>query len=410
MATFAVDGATAGNAGLTTGSAATFLYCGALPVTTIATHPAPHTNVTTGNFTFTNTANPVTYACKLDTPAGAGTWAACDTGDPSNPAFTTGTLTDGTYTLSVRGTDTYSNVENPPATFTWNVDTVPPVTTIATHPTDPSNSSTGSFTFTNSETPVTYACKLDTPAGAGTWAACTTGNPSTPAYTTGTLSDGSYTLSVLSTDQAGNVETAPVSFPWVVQANSTSLDGGFLDGGAVDSGGEEAAPVLLDAEGVDVFAPADLISAPDVPSNNTPDVAVVVGDDTAPVVSVDAGVDVEGADLLLFIDVGAPRDTKVLDTVIASVDVPTDTLPSGAEPTPDVAPAAPEPNPDTAVVVVKEDAAQPTANKDAAPAAEDFKIMGSGFCAIASSRSTTPAPFMALGLAALALLLRRRKS
>jgi MYXO-CTERM domain-containing protein len=390
MANFRTNGATAGHAGLTNGSASTFIYCGTktAPVTTIATFPPDHSKNATGAFTFTNTEGSVTYQCSLD---GGTTWTTCAA------SYTTQALADGSHTLSVRSTDLSGNVEDPPVTHTWAIDTVPPVTTIATHPTNPSDSSTGSFTFTNSETPVTYECMIDS----GSWTTCTA------SYTTQPLTDGSHTLSVRSTDQAGNVETGPpyVSFTWVVQANDLSLDGGFLDGGA-----QEAAPVLLDAEGVDAFAPEDLRSVPDVPANSTPDVAVVVGDDTAPVVSVDAGLDAEGADLLLFLDVGAPRDTKVLDAVTASADVRlADTLPSDAEATPDIAPPAPEPNPDTAaVVVVKEDAAQPTANKDAAT--EDFKIMGSGFCAIASSRSTTPAPFMVLGLAVLALLRRRRRS
>jgi MYXO-CTERM domain-containing protein len=91
----------------------------------------------------------------------------------------------------------------------------------------------------------------------------------------------------------------------------------------------------------------------------------------------------------------------------ASADLLPEVQQAGPEPGPD---AAPEPNPDTAAPVVKEDAAEPIANKDAAPASQDVKIMGAGFCAIASPQSTTPAPFLVLGLAALALLRRRRKS
>jgi hypothetical protein len=167
MDNFRTNGASAGHAGVTNGSASTFFYCGGV-FTTIATHPANPTKVTTGTFTFTNTSDPVTYECKLDTPAGTGTWAACNASDPSTPGYTTGTLTDGSYTLSVRATDSHTNLENPPATYTWLVDTVPPVTTIATHPETTTTSTTGVFTFTNTETaslPVTYECKLDTPAG-----------------------------------------------------------------------------------------------------------------------------------------------------------------------------------------------------------------------------------------------------
>jgi MYXO-CTERM domain-containing protein len=409
MANFRTNGATAGNAGQTDGDATSFFYCGGV-FTTFATHPAIHTNSTTGTFTFTNTSDPVTYECKLDTPSGTGSYAACSGLDAGIQGYATGTLADGTYTLSVRATDTHGNVESPPTIFTWTVDTVAPVTTIATHPTDPSNSSIGIFTFTNSEDPnlVTYECKLDTPSGAGTWAACNASAPTTAGYTTGTLADGSYTLSVRATDQAGNVETSPPSFPWTVQANG--LDGG-VDAQSVDLGVDnssvDASPVFVDAEGdaesLDGLAPPAVDAAE---ADVAADTVVVKGNDTAPIIPVDAAVDAENADLLLqLLDVGQAVDTKV-PTAVA--DAQSDTQPSGAEPEPDTAPL-PEPNPDTAGPVVKADAAVPPANKDAASAAEDLKILGGGFCAIASPRSTSSAPYVLLGLAALAMLRRRRK-
>ena len=396
MNNFRTNGATAGHDGLTNDSASTFLFCGGV-FTTIKTHPASHSKLTTGSFTFTNTANPVTYECKLDTPSGTGTWVACNTSDPSTPAYTTGTLTDGTYTLSVRGTDSYGNpAENPPATYTWNVDTVPPVTTIATHPTDPSSSPTGSFTFTNSESAVTYECKLDS----ADWAPCNAGDPSSASYTTGLLPDGSHTLSVRSTDQAGNLEQGPpyVSFPWTIQAGA--LDAGTYDAeGALDSGAVEVPPALEDAEGIDALANDDLLGKDDVAA---PDLAadkiLVVGDDTAPVVGLDAAVDVEKQDVLpVFFDAGDALDTKALASDGLNADVLADALA-------DVQSYGAEPNPDTAGPVVNDDAAPVVP-----PATEDLKILGSGFCAIASPRSTSSMPFLVMALAALTLLGRRRK-
>ena len=53
--------------------------------------------------------------------------------------------------------------------------------------------------------------------------------------------------------------------------------------------------------------------------------------------------------------------------------------------------------------------AAPTPAQDDAAPMENLKVRGSGFCAINSSRSASPAGFMVLALAGLALLRRRRR-
>jgi uncharacterized protein (TIGR03382 family) len=199
------------------------------------------------------------------------------------------------------------------------------------------------------------------------------------------------------------VESNPPSFIWTVQSNG--LDGGVdAEPLAFDGSGSEAPPALVDAGSIDALA-SDDATTPDLPA----DAVAVSRDDTAPIVLLDAAaLDAESVDLLPFPDVGGAADTKVVATDSASADLLTDAQSSGAEPQPDTA-ALPEPNPDSASPVVKADAAVPPANKDAATAVDDLKILGGGFCAIAGSRSTSPTPYMIVGLAALALLRRRRK-
>jgi len=139
--------------------------------------------------------------------------------------------------------------------------------------------------------------------------------------------------------------------------------------------------------------------------------------DTVPSVSVDASVDGSASDILLpVIDAGsrsdAPDGLQPLPIDTAAVEALGDaTSTSDVAPNPDTA-LAPNPdlNPDVAPVAIEDAAVAPT-NKDAAVVAPptDIKVMGSGFCAIASSRSTTSAPFLVMALAALALLRRRRQ-
>jgi hypothetical protein len=381
MTTFPVDGATAGNAGLTDGDARSFLYCAtsAGPVTTIATKPSTFTKVTTGSFTFTNTETPVTYECKIDT----GNWVAC------NASYTTPTLTDGLHTISVRSTNLGGVVENPPVTYSWTIDTVAPVTTIATHPTSPSPSPTGTFTFTNSESSVTYECKLD----GGAWAPCNASVPTSATYTTPPLGDGTHTLTVRSTDQAGNVEQTPPSSTWTIDA--AVLDAGSLDGSTALDSGLDVGTVFLDAAGPELGGPGDVavnkdVAAPDL----APDVAIVIGD-AKPPLSIDSGID-QGRDLAVALDV-QPIDSQA-DGV--------DTRPSGAEPGSDA--LVPEPNSDSAVPVVSDAA---VIKKDAAQTgADNVKVLGSGFCTIVAPGAEPRAPILLVGLALAALLLRRRRS
>ncbi len=164
------------------------------PVTTIGTKPANPSNVANPSFAF-SASETATFECKLDT----GAWAAC-----SSP-HSTGTLLEGSHTFEVRATDSAGNLEATPVSHTWTIDLTLPVTSIGTSPANPSNVANPSFAFSASET-ATFECRLD----AGTWAACTS------PHSTGALLDGTHYFSVRATDAAGNVESVPPVYTWVV--------------------------------------------------------------------------------------------------------------------------------------------------------------------------------------------------
>jgi MYXO-CTERM domain-containing protein len=174
----------------------------------------------------------------------------------------------------------------------------------------------------------------------------------------------------------------------------------------VDLGANDSGEPLLDAEGMDVGADV-LIGELDAGNpDRASDTIVVIKRDTAPVYAVDGNEGTEdgpAVDLLPLLDSGAALDVQALDG--AGTTVLVDAQWSGAETNPDTA-TIPAQNPDTAVA--NDDAAISFIKKDAAPLVDDFKVQGSGFCTIASSRSTSPLPFVVLGLAALALFRRRR--
>ena len=96
--------------------------------------------------------------------------------------------------------------ESAATTFSWAVDvTAPPTPTIDSGPLDPSNSTSASFSFSDSESGVTFLCRLD----GGGFSACT----SPKIYNS--LAEGSHSFQVKARDAVGNE-----SDPAVLQLDS----------------------------------------------------------------------------------------------------------------------------------------------------------------------------------------------
>ena len=95
------------------------------------------------------------------------------------------------------------------------VDTTPPDTTITAMPADPTNDTTGDFTFSENE-PSTFQCSVD----GGAFASCAS------PFATAVLADGPHTFSVAAIDAALNTDPTPATFAWTVDtaAPQTSID------------------------------------------------------------------------------------------------------------------------------------------------------------------------------------------
>jgi len=306
-----------------------------------------------------------------------------------------------------------------------------PRTTIDSGPTQPSSvDPVGTFTFSSNPAGANFKCSLDN----GAWGDCTA------TWSTGILSDGHHTLTVYAIDPvSGNQDLTPPTYQWDIVAGA--MDAGVLDSGALDSEedttvvgldatpafdagidsvgsedaeGEEVGAPLLDAEGaVDVAAKADVGIVADAVAGGPDLVRDVPGtgtQDTRPVQGLDASLDQES-------DAIAVVDSSAIDSGLVEIDggasrADADTgSPSDAATNNDVAVA---PTADAAVVnddaATKDDAAGSATNKDAAPNPTNQKlvVLGGGFCAIAPAGATSPAAFVLLALAGLALLRRRR--
>jgi hypothetical protein len=172
--------------------------CAGAPNTAIDDKPALRSNSSSAEFTY-EAPTATSYECKLDTAA----FSACPLGGPVE--YTS--LVEGSHTFQVRGVNA-SGPDPTPASYTWTVDTTPPVATIDTHPADPSPGATAQFTYhAPNETGSSFKCSLD----GALPSACPAGG-----MTYHGLADGEHSFAVEATDGAGNQQLTPSEFSWTV--------------------------------------------------------------------------------------------------------------------------------------------------------------------------------------------------
>lgn len=153
----------------------------------ITTGPSGAINDSTPTFGFT-----VTGATRTECSVGGG-FVAC------SGSYTAPTLADGAYTFEVRASDAAGNIASQDRTFT--IDTVPPVVTLTSCPSTPTDDRAPVFAF-SSPGISNFSCRL----GTGASFAC-----SSP-HAEGALADGTYTFSAAATDEAGNVGSESCTF------------------------------------------------------------------------------------------------------------------------------------------------------------------------------------------------------
>jgi hypothetical protein len=177
------------------------------PETSVNSGPQqPVTNSTEAKFTYSSTETGSGFQCHLDSAS----WGVC----PSNPAETTYTgLGDGTHSFYVRAIDAAGNVDQSEATYTWNVLTTEPETTITSGPSGPIAQNSAQFGFA-SEQGATFQCQLTGPGHAAGFVSC-----SSPV-TYGSLADGAYTFSVRARNIAGTFDSTPATRSFSVDATA----------------------------------------------------------------------------------------------------------------------------------------------------------------------------------------------
>jgi DNA-binding beta-propeller fold protein YncE len=177
------------------------------PDTTVS-GPALFTPSSSASFTFTANEPAATFHCHLD---GGTSYAPCTSPKTYN------SLLQGPHTFYVYATDSHSFDGNP-TTYTWTIDTTPPVASLDTYPSSPTASTTASFTFHSSEANSTFLCAKDST----TYTSCS----SPKSYSS--LGSGSHAFHVKAIDPAGNVQTGSTNYTWTIDTTppNVSIDSG----------------------------------------------------------------------------------------------------------------------------------------------------------------------------------------
>ncbi len=173
----------------------------AAPDTSITVKPTNPSNQTSAGFSFTSTEAGSTFACQMDN----GGYSTC-----TSPATYLSLVAGQTHTFDVRATDAAGNTDAAPATYSWVIDTTAPDTSITVKPTNPTNQTNFSFSFTATEAGSTFECQMDN----GGYGICT----SPAVYSL--ASNGTHTFDVRSTDTAGNTDLSPASYSWVIDTTA----------------------------------------------------------------------------------------------------------------------------------------------------------------------------------------------
>jgi MBG domain-containing protein/Big-like domain-containing protein/Kelch motif protein/galactose oxidase-like protein len=169
------------------------------PDTTLTSEPPAIATSSMASFAFQSSENDSTLFCSLDGAPGVD----CSAG---TMAYTG--LSDGPHTFIVAATDQAGNVDPMPASYVWNIDTTAPQTNIDNQPTNPTTSTSASFTFHGSDPAGqdTFECSLD----GASFAAC-----SSPKNYNG-LGLGNHSFAVRAKDSVGNMDASPATYSWTI--------------------------------------------------------------------------------------------------------------------------------------------------------------------------------------------------
>lgn len=173
-----------------------------IPGTEITSGPADAIGTTSALFQMASTEADSILECQMD----FGEYEVC-----ASPLELSG-LDQGAHTLRVRAVNSMDNFDPTPATWSFAVDSIAPITTIDGGPTGKTEIRRPEFRFSSTEFGVSFNCRFDTDQ----FGTCAEADSEIPGSA---LSYGPHTFSVRATDPTGNVGPVATRSFEVVEAS-----------------------------------------------------------------------------------------------------------------------------------------------------------------------------------------------
>ncbi|HEX2096103.1 MAG TPA: hypothetical protein VHF50_01905 [Solirubrobacterales bacterium] len=184
------------------------------PETIFNATPGNPTNDTTPTFAFGE--SPPDFGPRFECSFQGAPFTACP---PAGNTY--GPLADGLYEFRAKAS-VGGEVDPTPASWTFEVDTVPPETTITSTPGAVSSGFAASFSFSSSEHHPTFVCRLDNGPK----------QPCEPGKTYFFLAEGRHTFRVWSSDQATNQDPSAAEHVFLVDTSFGDSSPPFTDIGS----------------------------------------------------------------------------------------------------------------------------------------------------------------------------------
>ncbi len=196
--------------GTSTSSATSYSWAIVPPTPTITSEPANPTTATSASFKYSDTLSGVSFLCSFN----GASFSSC-----ASSGVTETVTNAGSNTFAVEA-QVGSNTPSPAASDTWTVTT--PTPTITSEPVNPTNSTSATFKYSDTQTGDTFKCSLD----GASYSTC-----ASSGVTYSGLSNATHTFDVEASLGSGPASSV-ATYSWLVHTTAPTITLNFPASGS----------------------------------------------------------------------------------------------------------------------------------------------------------------------------------